>query len=99
MTTCEILTKAKEYIADGKNWGQFHYFVDGEKVCAIGACALVSGLTPGQIETSEPGTLLQEFAMKLYNDGITAVNDYTGLDAVLEVYNLAIARACASPTD
>ena len=106
MTTAEVLQKARDLIADESRWTHGYYAKDesGHDVepnepsacrwCALGAVYHV-------LDLSEQETLSDPEAVRALDDaagyyGSTVdVNDYEGHDAVLALYDRAIAAEAA----
>lgn len=100
MTTVEILTKAKELIADKSRWCQGKYWRNADGVgtcyereaasfCADGAVMFVGG--DGDVRGAI--RLLEAASHECYAYGEVYVNDELGHEAVLSVYDRAIELA------
>lgn len=108
MTTAEILTAARDLIADPSRWTQneFGRTSDGNgtsladeavQFCALGAIAKVCNfeeLDHADDDTMAEVQLLNECATDLFGDtGIVMVNDQRGHADVLQAFACAIKKA------
>ena len=78
----ELIT-AKTRISDPDKWCQGAYEHDG-KLCAVGAVGRTN---------YGAANWLNDSSYRLYGRSITAVNDWEGYSAVMEVFDHAIQRA------
>ncbi|AWI90247.1 hypothetical protein C0214_19495 [Methylobacterium sp. DM1] len=102
MASADILRAARARIEDPKNWTQGFFAKDqgGRLVAsrdeyAVCWCALGAVIAEADyVEERYSARFLFEASKKLFDeDDVTVVNDYLGHDAVLKIYDAAIAAA------
>lgn len=88
------LIRARELIADEKNWcqGQWHI---GERSCAAGALYRAAGFTRsgafiGEMSVAEKAHFVLAEAAKPFGMSLAEVNDKLGHTAVMRMYSRAI---------
>lgn len=102
----KLLRSAKRKISDPKRWTKRSYAksANGRSVnyhshkavrwCALGAVYCVGHRTKGPVQHAEQ--ILHRVAATKFASGAVTVNDQLGHSSVMELYNLAIARAQAA---
>ena len=105
MASADILRAARARIADPKNWTQntfakdadgvelTSYDLSGDEYSAVCWCAYGAIYAESSEPFSDAGHFLRRAARELFNSTVIRVNDYFGHDAVMRLYDAAIAAA------
>lgn len=106
MTTAEVLQKARDLIADESRWTHGYYAKDAQGYdvepnepsaccwCALGAVLHVEDLHSEEEAGSDAASALERTALAS-GVAVPYINDIRGHDAVLALFDEAIAKAAA----